>query len=316
MIIDRTHVRWGIGTAVATLLVTAVYLANNDPDVLGKWRDLIPLPAWIGPIPPRTGNIGATPLGLIYGTVALLIFIFAALLGARRNHSSFPLGPIKIWLKAHIWLTLFTVPLVVFHCGFHGGGPMTQFLLWLYGFVMISGIWGLILQNIVPRMMRQSLSEETIFEQIPFIREQLIAKAEAIRKSLPHEFEDEETVDNHSEGGTATHAVSHSPALATVIRFIDEEALPYLKGKTTRRTALSARETSENQFRLVKLQLPDFMHPSLDQLEELCNEKRRLDIQTRLHYWLHSWLIVHAPASLLLVVLTVVHAVVALFLYD
>ena len=40
-----------------------------------------------------------------------------------------------------------------------------------------------------------------------------------------------------------------------------------------------------------------------------------LDLQTRLHYWLHGWLIVHAPASLLLVVITIVHAVVAAYIY-
>jgi hypothetical protein len=30
---------------------------------------------------------------------------------------------------------------------------------------------------------------------------------------------------------------------------------------------------------------------------------------------LHGWLIVHAPASILLVVLTIVHAIVAAFIY-
>ncbi len=94
-------------------------------------------------------NVGATPLGLIYGTIALLIFIFAALLGARRNHPTWPGGKIKAWLRAHVWLTIFTIPLVLFHCGFRGGGPMTQFLLWLYAFVMVSGFWGLFLQNVM-----------------------------------------------------------------------------------------------------------------------------------------------------------------------
>ena len=84
MIIDRTHIRWGVGTCIGTVVVTLIYLANNDPDLLRPWGLAIPLPAWLGPVPPLRGNSGATPLGLIYGTVALLIFIFAALLGLFR----------------------------------------------------------------------------------------------------------------------------------------------------------------------------------------------------------------------------------------
>jgi len=193
MIIDRTHFRWGLATAVATVGVTWLYLANNDPEALEKVHLGVTLPAWFGPVPPLRESVGATPLGLIYGTVALIIFIFAALLGWRRNRSSWPLGRIQVWLKAHIWLTLFTIPLVLFHCGFTGGGTMTQFLLWLYAFVMVSGIWGLTLQHLVPRLMRNSLPEETIFEQIPYIRSQLVTRGEAIRQELMEELPDEAT---------------------------------------------------------------------------------------------------------------------------
>ena len=66
---------------------------------------------------------------------------------------------------------------------------------------------------------------------------------------------------------------------------------------------------------MLKLRLPESLHAPLVQVQNLCDEKRRLDLQTRLHYWLHSWLMVHAPASILLVVLTLVHAAVATFIY-
>jgi hypothetical protein len=316
MIIDRKHVSWGIGTAIATLFVSVVYLANDDPALLKKWHLPIPLPSWLGPSPPLMSNIGATPLGLIYGTIALLIFIFAALLGARRNHPTWPGGQIKIWLRAHVWLTIFTVPLVLFHCGFHGGGPMTQFLLWLYALVMISGFWGLFLQNVIPRLMREQLPEEVIFEQIPFIRGQLIEKANALRDDFASEPEEANSDDEHAGGGTATRVADHSAATAVSLRFIDEEVVRYLTSTGPRPSPLRQQESSDNQFRLLKLQVPAFMHTPLEELQDICDEKRRLDLQTRLHYWLHGWLIIHAPSSLLLVVLTIVHAIVAGFLYD
>src|SRR5579863_5970779 len=112
MIVDRTHLRWGLFTAVASVAAALVYLANNDPDELRKWHMALALPAWLGPAPPLRVKVGATPLGLIYGTLALLIFLFAALLGWRRNKKSAPVGSIQTWLKAHIWLTILTIPLV------------------------------------------------------------------------------------------------------------------------------------------------------------------------------------------------------------
>jgi len=315
MIVDRTHVRWGIGTLIASIGVALVYLANNDPELLRKWHLDFPLPAWLGPVPPLRGNVGATPLGLIYGTAGLLIFIFAALLGWRRSKKTLPLGRIQIWLKAHIWLTLFSIPLVAFHCGFHGGGPMPQFLLWLYAFIMVSGFWGLALQHVIPKLMQEYLPEEVIFEEIPYIRGQLLAQGAAIREdiaNLPNESIPR--ADEHG-GGAATLAAVSPGAIKAAIEFIDGDALPYLKARGSRHSALGKRQTSDSQFRLLKLQLPPNIQPLVEQLQDICDEKRRLDLQTRLHYWLHGWLIVHAPASLLLVVLTIVHAIVAAYIY-
>jgi hypothetical protein len=295
--------------------VSLVYLANNDPEILRQWHLEFPLPAWLGPVPPLRGNVGATPLGLIYGTAALLIFLFAALLGWRRNHQTAPVGRIQTWLKAHIWLTILTIPLVLFHCGFHGGGPMTEFLLGLYAFVMVSGFWGLALQHLIPRLMRDSLPEEVIFEEMSFIRGRLAAQAESFRTELAGMLDEADSVAALDEGGTAMLVATHRGAVKAVIQFMDQDAVPYLKALRGRRFALRDRQTSENQFRILRLQVPPFLQPLVDQLQDMCDEKRRLDLQSRLHYWLHGWLLVHAPASILLVVLTILHAIVATYLY-
>ncbi len=64
MIIDRTHFRWGVATAIASGVTGFLYLANNHPDTLKKWGVGIDLPAFLGPVPPLEGNVGATPLGV------------------------------------------------------------------------------------------------------------------------------------------------------------------------------------------------------------------------------------------------------------
>jgi hypothetical protein len=221
----------------------------------------------------------------------------------------------QFWLKVHIWLTLFTIPLVLFHCGFHGGGLMTRFLLGLYTLVMVSGFWGLALQHVLPKLMREYLPGEVIFEEIPFIQSQLVARGETIRRELASEPAESASRSGSNEGGTATLMPGHLTAVRAAIHFIDREALPYLKALNPRRAALREKQASDSQFRLLKLQVPQAIQPLLGQLQDLCDEKRRLDLQTRLHYWLHGWLLVHAPASILLVVLTIVHAIVATFIY-
>ena len=163
--------------------------------------------------------------------------------------------------------------------------------------------------------MREYLPEEVIFEEIPFIRNKLIAEGETIRQELASEPEKSAPKAGPNEGGTAMLMSSHQTAVRAAIHFIDQEALPYLKTLNPRRAPLRDKQASDNQFRLLKLQVPQSIQPLLGQLQDLCDEKRRFDLQTRLHYWLHGWLIVHAPASILLVVLTIVHAIVATFIY-
>jgi hypothetical protein len=58
--------------------------------------------------------------------------------------------------------------------------------------------------------------------------------------------------------------------------------------------------------------LPVTLHPNIDDLENICEEKRQLDKQSRLHKILHGWLLVHVPLSYALILLGAWHAIVAL----
>src|SRR5581483_3248280 len=58
--------------------------------------------------------------------------------------------------------------------------------------------------------------------------------------------------------------------------------------------------------------MPVAAHGVLDDLQEICDERRQLLIQRKLHLWLHGWLLVHVPLSFAMLVLTAVHAVMSL----
>src|SRR6059058_276511 len=180
-IVNRAHLPWFIFVVAATFFAIWLYLGNFSPQSLPA---ALRLPNSLVQKPSEYRNAGGTPLGLIFGTVALSIFIFAALLGVRKKIVLWRVGTVQRWLRAHIWLTLLTIPLVILHTGFRLGGPMTTLLVVLYGVVMVSGIYGLVLQHGLPRVMKERFPNETVYEQIPHIRAQLYAAAEKMRDTL------------------------------------------------------------------------------------------------------------------------------------
>ena len=180
-IFNRAHVPWFVFVLLTTVAAVVLYVANFHPQRMPAG---IHLPVYLIQKLSEHRSVGGTPLGLIFGAISFAIFIFATLLGARKKVVLWRLGTLQRWMRAHIWLTLLTVPLVLLHSGFRLGGPMTTLLMALYAVVMVSGIYGLILQHQMPHLMIERLPAETVFEQIPHIRSQLYAAAEKLRDSF------------------------------------------------------------------------------------------------------------------------------------
>lgn len=325
MIINRHHWGWAAFIILASAAATVLYLGEFHPERL-PFR--ISLPSSLHRDIRETGrSVGGTPLGLIYGSVAAAIFVFAALLGVRRKRPTLKVGRLQLWLKAHIWLTLLTVPLILLHSGFSSGSPMTRWLLVVYGIVMVSGVYGLALQHFLPRLMKEQVPLETIFEQIPHVRNQLQEMADELRKSLePAPTPVLATAATTPvAGGTAvavaeptTSVVAEAapdPSIQVLKQFLDEAALPYLNAHRGDRLLLGSQRVSDDQFRLLKISVGAEWQGRAEQLQAWCDERRQLDLQTKLQHWLHGWLLVHIPFSVILLVFTAWHAVAALFFY-
>lgn len=302
-IFNRSHIAWFLFVVLATLTATWVYIGNFSPARLpADWR----LPLMLMQTVSEHRSIGGTQIGLIFGAIAFAIFIFGVLLSLRKKVVLWPIGSVQSWLRAHIWLTLLTIPLVLFHSGFRLGGPMTTLLMALYAVVMVSGIYGLFLQHKMPRLMQERLPSETIYEQIPYVRSRLASAAEKLCESLrpgaPQKV---------SAGATAIDP----PSEAALVTFLQEQVMPYLKSHRGHRFRLGDQSYSEDTFRFVRLSVTEEYRSQVEEIQSWCDERRMLDLQTRLHHWLHAWLFVHVPFSFLLVLLTAWHAFVTLFYY-
>ena len=316
---------------MASVAATLLYVGEFHPARL-PFR--FQLPASLHRDVSETGrSVGGTPLGLIYGTIAAAIFIFAALLGLRRKRPTLKVGRLQTWLKGHIWLSLLTIPLVLLHCGFSTGSPMTRWFLVIYGVVMVSGFYGLALQHFLPRLMKERVPLETIFEQIPHLRNQMRDGALELRKSLepspapmletaasPGAVSSPEAppppaVIEPASTLSATVPGAVEPSVPVLTQFLDEAVLPYLSADRGEKLLLGSQRVSDDQFRLLKISVGNEWQPKVEQLQAWCDERRQLDLQTRLQHWLHGWLLIHIPFSILLLIFTGWHVVAALYFY-
>src|SRR5688500_6121941 len=177
------HFPWLVFVCLATAAAWLLYVGNFHQ----QWMPAgIRLPSSLVQTPTEHQTVGGTPLGLTFGAISLGIFVFAALLNLRKKIPLWRVGTVQLWLRAHIWLTLLTIPLILLHSGFRLGGPMTTLLMALYALVMVSGIYGLFLQHLMRRLMKERLPAESVFEQIPHLRPQLAAAADKMIDHIIH----------------------------------------------------------------------------------------------------------------------------------
>ena len=229
------------------------------------------------------GPRGGTVIGLAFGIAGYAVMLFEGLLGARKKVPVWRLGRASTWMRGHLWLGLLTVPLILFHAGFAFRGALTSVLMVLLAIVVMSGVLGAILQHYLPRTITARVPMETIYEEIPHVREQLREEAEQLVGALAVEAE-------HDDKVRFREAYAHS------IR-------PFLEAPETAAAPL---------FQTLRRATPVVFHPALDDLENICEEERQLSRQRRLYHWLHAWLLIHVPLSIALLLLGGIHAVMAL----
>lgn len=320
MIALRSHLRWAFGASAAALAAGAAYLAY----------------AVLSPNGPRAGSA----MGLVFAFAGAAVIVFECLLSARKKYPASPLGRVSAWLRAHIWLGLLSFLLILFHSGFRWGQGLAWLLMWLFAIITVSGILGVVLQSVIPRMMMDRVPHETVFAQIPDaidgLRREADERAEFVTTDLGVDEPAEEIV---RAGGVKqyfdpaqkasaqeklltsiaqrkkTPQIPVDPESADVLRaHYLQEIRPYL---TARPPALSRKlfgtpESLAAYFRFLRTILPAAAHPVLADLEQICDDRRQLAVQSRLHRWLHGWLYVHVPLSMAFLLLTAVHAVMSL----
>ncbi len=268
MLIDRTHRGWMFASLAMVAAGAAVY--TLDPQASSQGR-----------------HSGATWVGLGLGAVALSFMIFCALLGLKRRVPHWRIGRAQTWLRGHIWLGLVSVWFVALHSAFATGGTMTSVIWLLLALVTASSLFGIGLQQTIPRLLMHSINGETVSQLITTELDDLRDRCQSV-----------------------CAAIESDELRQPLDRFAEQYVAPFLSGQ--RGAALGRYSRSESLFEGLRTMCPEETHEAVDMLRQICDRYRHVKRQRVLMRVLHSWLIVHVPLSWGLLFLSIVHAVWAL----
>lgn len=291
MLIDSTHKRWALTTLILGLLSLGIYI-------------------FVYRMTPG-GLTGGDRIGLIYGIVGTLLMIYAGLLAGHRYVPNLTwLGSRKTWLKGHIWLGILSFIYILCHSALSWGHGIT-FMLWIaYLIVMITGGMGLIMQQILPRTMTSRIPTEAPYEQIPQLCQKMRIQADEMVDTLCGPLDPR----GPSFENTMAAMQYRGDAKAQLRDFFEHDIRPFLAPEIPKDSPMFNPLQVEARFdKLRNLPGMEAMQEEVDNLEALCRERRLLWEQERIHFWLHSWLLIHVPSTIALLVLGVLHIVTALY---
>jgi hypothetical protein len=314
VLIDHRHRPWAVATLLVAVAAGAFYAV---------W-------AWERS-PGRLPGGGSVP-GILCGALGGLIILFEFLLWPRKHFRTWRIGRAVTWMRAHIWLGLLTVPLLVLHSGFSFGQSLSTWLSVLFLIVIASGVWGLILQNWLPKVLLDDVQAETVYAQIDHVIDQLRGEADRLVFATCGPSDDPAANAKLAPGGESDDASPHYLTIGAVrsagrvqgkvlaafvptrvegagaVRaFYASTAEPFLHPDIDNGHALFDRRRAAAMFGDLHTRVPPEAQPAVELLQDVCEQRRQLRLQSRIQFWLHNWLWVHLPLSVALVILMVIH---------
>jgi hypothetical protein len=243
------------------------------------------------------------------------MMVFAGLLAAKKKVRIWRIGRAQTWMRGHLWLGLLSFPIILFHAGLTFGGPLTGVMMWIFVVVIISGIVGAALQHYLPRLIMTRVPMETIYEQIPHVRAQLLIEADTIVSDACGGLAivTDPAAERAMAGASKLQSAARIEAedSAPLREFYVAEMRPFVEHPDSKHR-LADKHHGDQVFARLRTLLPQAFHGPLADLENICEEERQLSRQQKMHGWLHGWLLTHIPLSLALLVLAIIHIVTAL----
>jgi hypothetical protein len=241
---------------------------------------------------------GGSTAGQWFGILgyACLVWTFFMLPNQRRREARGQTHwPRAHWLRGHLWVALLATVLILCHTSlFHGGtrlgGRLETVLMIVFGLTLLTGFFGMAVQHLLPR--RLAAEEEVPLCQLPHLCQRWVHEADDLIDQVCEKI-------TEGEKGKALE------------RTYRENIRPFLQEQWPTGSPLS-REGSDLSA-IIGTQGAETARAGLGKVRDLCLLRQRLLRQQRLHWWLHSWLLLHVPLAVALLFLGVVHGLVSVF---
>jgi hypothetical protein len=291
LLIDSTHRRWILGSALVSAVAVVVYVVLYA---------LTP-----------GGLTGGSTVGLWYGTIGSVLMVLAGLLSIHRRLPSRPwVGRRSKWLRGHLWFGTVSGVFLLCHARVRLGGPLTATLSVLTFLVIVTGWLGILFQSYLPRLLWTRVQAEAPYDQLPHLCQVMRRRADLIVDEVCGPVADAaDAVES-----TRLAARLAEDGKAQLRGFYEHDVRPFLAPEPPPGSPMF--NSIQTDTRFAKLRQLDGLEEHarvLNELIELCRERRQLREQERLHRWLHAWLALHIPMSAAVLVLAVVHVVTALY---
>ena len=246
-------------------------------------------------------------LRVAYGLAGAMLVAFAGLYGVIRRLPRFRFR-MAVWLRAHLWLGVLGVMMLVIHGGYRTGGGVTAALWFSLALLCLTGGYGSYLQKTLPPAIAARLPSEIPDDvlrprparrrarpgvwggRIPDACDWLAAQAGAC-------LEDNRRPESPGE--------RFRPAVEAVYR---EQIRPFLGSSRMPASRLRDADTAADVFR--KLELLSETPADRDLVRRLagfCATRRHYGELERLHDRLHAWRPWHAVLTLVTLALAAAH---------
>ncbi len=243
----------------------------------------------------RTVPYGGSVEGLLYGVAGTGLIAFLMYLGIRKRSYSSSFGTLQGWVSAHVYLGLLTLLLIPMHAGFRFGWDVHTLAFVLLAVVVLSGIVGIILYLNVPSRLTKFEVEQQA-DKIDGEMSRLLIDMRALVKD-----KSDALVQLYKEEVIALQKV-RPQGWSLLVRGNGSDVLAL-------RAADLVKKASS---------IPSQDQAAFQTLSQLLLKKAQLEVnlmrQMRLRNALQSWLYVHIPVSIALVVAVGLHLVMV-FVY-
>lgn len=225
------------------------------------------------------------------GYVLFGLMLGTALLNFRKKLSMVPVGRAAYWLAGHVLGGFLIIGIYFVHTQtiWPEGGYEQAFAVLVY-LVTASGIYGYVIQRVIPRRLTAT-DIEVIYERIPAEIAEVRSKAKAIVLSCTQEAGNDTLARHYLESlawffRKPRYFISHVFALQAGEHFI------------------------RNQVRTIERYLNEKERMHLAEIEKLALYKDKIDFHYAGQSMLKTWLLVHVPLAAALIAMMFWHIIV------